>query len=89
MSPFEITMLVCFGAAWPLSIWKSYTSRRNGSKSVWFLLVVLIGYVSGVVHKIMYNPDPVVYLYALNGAMVATDIGLYFRNAALVARNER
>lgn len=84
MSPFEIAMLVCFGAAWPFSIWKSYTSRRNGGKSVWFLVVVLIGYVSGVIHKILYNPDPVVYLYALNGVMVAADIGLYVRNATLV-----
>ncbi|MBD3243619.1 MAG: hypothetical protein GF331_23720 [Chitinivibrionales bacterium] len=89
MSPFEITMLVCFGAAWPFSIWKSYTSRRNSGKSVWFLIVVFVGYVAGVIHKVLYNPDPVVYLYALNGIMVATDIGLYCRNAGLARRQSR
>lgn len=80
MSIFEIIMLICFGAAWPLSILKSYRSRQNSGKSVIFLVVVFCGYVSGCVHKALYNPDPVTYLYAANGLMVAMDIGLYFRN---------
>ncbi len=80
MSIFEIGMLVCFGAAWPFSIYKSFTSRQTAGKSLWFLIVVFIGYVSGVLHKLLYSFDPVIYLYALNGTMVAIDILLYFRN---------
>ena len=80
MSVFEIVMLVCFGAAWPFSIYKSWKSREVAGKSLVFLIVVLVGYASGVVHKILYRYDAVVFLYALNGLMVSVDIALYGRN---------
>ena len=80
MSVFEIMMLVCFGAAWPFSIYRSATSRSTAGKSVAFLFVVFIGYVAGVLHKLLYRYDYVIFLYALNGCMVLTDIVLYFRN---------
>lgn len=86
MSIFEILMLLCFGAAWPFSIFKSYTSRQIAGKSVLFLVVVFCGYVAGVVHKLVYSFDYVIYLYVLNGLMVFTDILLYFRNKRLLAR---
>ena len=80
MSPFEIIMLVCFGLAWPFSIYKSYTTREVGSKSLLFLFALLIGYVAGVIHKVFYLFDPVIYLYILNGLMVSVDIALTIRN---------
>jgi hypothetical protein len=80
MSMFEIIMLVCFGAAWPFSIYKSYKSRSNAGKSIFFLLVVSTGYLSGVLHKLIYSFDSVIYLYMLNFCLVLTDIILYFRN---------
>ena len=80
MSIFEIMMLICFGAAWPFSILKSYRSRSNRGKSALFLAVVLAGYIAGTLHKIHFNPDAVMYLYILNGIMVAVDLGLYVRN---------
>ena len=83
MSIFEALMLICFGAAWPLSIYKSYVTRRNGAKSLWFLCVVFVGYLSGCIHKLLYNLDPVIALYALNGTLVFTDILLYMRNVRL------
>ncbi len=86
-SVFEIVMLVCFGAAWPFSIYRSYKSRSNAGKSVAFLFVVLTGYVAGTLHKIFYNYDSVIYLYALNGALVLTDILLYFRNSRLAVKS--
>jgi hypothetical protein len=79
-SVFEILMLVCFGAAWPFSIYRSLTSRSIAGKSVIFLFVVLIGYAAGVLHKLLYRYDYVIFLYALNGCLVLTDIVLYFRN---------
>jgi hypothetical protein len=85
MSAFEIAMLLCFGAAWPFSICKSYTSRQNVGKSIIFLYVILAGYVSGVLHKALYSMDKVIYLYILNGLMVLTDIALYYRNRRLVS----
>jgi uncharacterized membrane protein len=80
MSIFEALMLICFGMAWPFSIYKTYTSKENSGKSLWFSYVVLAGYISGILHKLFYYYDFVIYLYVLNGLMVLTDIILYYRN---------
>ena len=84
MSPFEIIMQLCFGAAWPFSIYKSYKSRKNTGKSIVFLYVVVAGYIAGILHKIIYSYDPVIFLYALNSIMVTVDILLYYRNKKIV-----
>lgn len=81
MSIFEIIMLVCFGAAWPSSIYKSYTSRTAQGKSLIFLVIILTGYCAGVLHKLYFSFDWVILLYLLNGLMIAADILLYIRNA--------
>lgn len=73
-------MLVCFGAAWPVSIYKSWKSRSTAGKSVLFLWIIWAGYVSGVTYKILSNPDPVLGLYILNGVLVFLDILLYYKN---------
>lgn len=82
MSLFEALMLVCFGAAWPFSIYRSYKSGTNAGKSLFFLFVVLAGYIFGMIHKLLYSFDIVLYLYIANLLMVITDIILYFRNAS-------
>lgn len=76
-------MLVCFGAAWPVSIFRSYTSRQTGGKSFVFLLVIETGYIAGIIHKLIYNTDLVIWLYFLNCTMVFVDIILYIRNKKL------
>lgn len=83
MSIFEAIMLLCFGAAWPFSIWKSCKSRSNEGKSMKFMIVVEVGYLSGMLHKWLYSFDLVFFLYALNFMLVLTDILLYRRNARL------
>lgn len=80
MSVFEVVMLICFGAAWPANIMKSIKSRSVEGKSVLFLYVISLGYVFGIIHKIVYNYDFVVFLYALNLSMVLIDLMLYYRN---------
>ena len=80
MSVFEIAMLVCFGAAWPVSIYKSLTTRAVAGKSLFFLIIVLMGYVAGVLHKLVFHYDLVIFLYLLNALMVSLDIVLYLRN---------
>ncbi|MBI4682664.1 MAG: hypothetical protein HY757_06140 [Nitrospirae bacterium] len=89
MSIFEIAMLFCFGFAWPFSIYKSYKSGTNNGKSVVFLYIVLLGYLAGIMHKIMYSFDLVIVLYVTNGLMVLIDILLYCRNARITAENPR
>jgi len=86
MSIFEIIMLVCFGAAWPFSIYKSYKAESQDGKSLLFLVVIFIGYIAGILHKLFYNHDFVIYLYVLNALMVLADILLYFRPPKLVAQ---
>ena len=87
-SIFEAIMLLCFGAAWPFSIYRSYTSRSNKGKSLLFLLVVFVGYMSGVLHKIVYQMDIVIILYSLNLILVGTDILLYLRNTRITKREQ-
>ncbi len=86
MSLFEIIMLLCFGAAWPVSLWKSWTSRTNAGKSVAYLCIIVLGYVAGIIHKVLNDPDLVTFLYALNMTMVSADIVLWFRNDRLARR---
>lgn len=82
---FEAVMLVCFGMAWPVSILKSWRSRTNKGKSRFFLLIVFVGYLSGLIHKLWWQEkvDGVVWLYLLNAVMVAVDGILFYRNGWL------
>ena len=79
MSIFEALMLICFGASWPFSVIKSYKTKSAKGKSCLFLVLVVFGYSFGVVHKIVYNYDFVIFLYAYNGLMAFWDLMLYFK----------
>ena len=83
MSIFEAIMLICFGAAWPLNIYKSIKTRSAVGKSVFFLLVVMLGYVAGITHKLLYSRDIVMVLYIINLIMVTIDTVLYYRNVRI------
>ena len=83
MSVFEIFMLIFFGMAWPFNIARSIRSKTAKGKSVFFLYMLELGYISGILHKVFFNPDFVIWLYALNFAMVFVDILLYYRNRRL------
>lgn len=85
MSIFEALMLISFGAAWPIQLYKSYTSRRTAGKSIAFSYVVIFGYLAGITHKILYSKDIVLGLYILNLLMVAADVFLYYRNKRIEA----
>jgi hypothetical protein len=87
VSPFEIVMLVCFGAAWPVSIYKSLKTRQVAGKSLPFLVIILVGYMAGILHKILFRFDLVIYLYALNALMVSIDILVYLRNRLRYSRD--
>ncbi len=80
MSPYEIIMLLCFGAAWPFSIHKSYYSKSIAGKSSMFLIILLVGYIAGILNKVFYSYDGVIFLYIINFCMVSIDLFLYYRN---------
>jgi ABC-type multidrug transport system permease subunit len=83
MQIFEILMLICFGFAWPTSIYKSITSKSIEGKSVVFLYVIIAGYLFGIMHKIINDPDFVIVLYVLNAMMVFIDLLLYYKHKKL------
>ncbi|MGL6057712.1 MAG: hypothetical protein ACRC17_05300 [Culicoidibacterales bacterium] len=81
MSIYEFIMLACFGAAWPFSIYRSYRSQSTNGKSFVFLIVLIIGYIAGIINKLVYNYDAIIYLYVINCLMVSVDAILWLRNA--------
>jgi len=70
-------MLLCFGVSWPVSIIKTIRTRLIAGKSPLFMVIVMVGYSSGIVHKVMFSRDWVVALYLFNLVMVGIDLTLY------------
>lgn len=83
MGVFEFLMLVCFGLSWPFSIAKSIRSRSVKGKSIVFMAFVELGYIFGMVNKLLYSRDWVIWAYLACFMLVGADIVLYFRNARL------
>lgn len=74
-------MLVCFGISWPFNIAKSLRSRTAKGKSVAFELLIIAGYLCGLVGKlILGNLSYVVFFYIADILMVAADLVLTLRN---------
>ena len=88
MGIFEFLMLCCFGFSWPFSIAKSLKSKSAKGKSLGFMLLVEAGYVFGIVHKLLYSRNWVIWAYVVLFLVVAVDIALYFRNSAFDRRRE-
>lgn len=84
---FEFLMLCCFGFSWPFSIAKSWTSRSTKGKSLLFMLLIELGYIFGIVHKVLNNFNWVTWVYLVLFFVVLVDILLYFRNR-VIERNE-
>ena len=87
----EILMIVSFGASWPMNVVKSYKSRTAKGKSLAFLLLILAGYIAGIIsklvnHSYMANITQkwyVLFFYVLNLIMVGADLILYVRNSKI------
>ena len=77
-------MLVCFGISWPFNIAKSLRSRTAKGKSVAFELLIIAGYLCGLIGKfILGNLSYVVFFYIADILMVAADLVLTLRNRRL------
>lgn len=84
----ETIMLITFGCSWPFNIAKSLKSKTTLGKSVYFEIIVVIGYFFGIAAKlIIYNRTGVLqysfWFYILDILLVSTDICLYIRNYRL------
>ena len=81
MGIFELIMLICFGLSWPISVYKSMKSKSTKGKSVFFILAVIVGYVSGIIGKIVNDSvNYVLILYCVNLFVVSLDLCIYFYN---------
>lgn len=76
-------MLLCFAAAWPFNIYRSYVSRTALGKSVVFEIVVVVGYVFGMINNYLHGTNYVMFFYILDFALVTTDMALWVRNRRL------
>ncbi len=94
---FEAFTIFCFGLSWPISIYKSYTSRTAKGKSLFFEVFLILGYAIGIGRKFIQlsclGEDGFLFylsffFYILNFAEIAVDIILYFRNKRLDAVKE-
>ena len=87
----EILMVALFGASWPFNIIRAYKARTAKGTSLYFTLLIAIGYVMGIISKITasinYGEGYWNYLkifafvfYCINLAMLTVAILIYFRN---------
>ncbi|MDL2225685.1 hypothetical protein LJC20_05765 [Eubacteriales bacterium OttesenSCG-928-M02] len=80
----EAAMVICFGISWPVSILKSLRTRSTKGKSLFFLMMIFLGYICGILAKIFGGSITYVFFfYVLNAVMVGIDMLLYFRNRRL------
>lgn len=85
MSIFEALMMLGFGLAWPCNIYKSVKTKTAAGKSFAFMITIELAYLCGVIHKVFYNFDAVIWLYIANFVMVLIDLMLMIRNRKLDA----
>ena len=93
----EVIMIVSFGASWPMNVIKSYKARTAKGKSLWFLLLIIFGYIAGIISKLINEAYMasiatkwyVLFFYILNLVMVSTDLALYIRNYRLDQKEEK
>lgn len=69
-----------FGLAWPFNIYKSVKTKTAAGKSFAFMITIELAYLCGVLHKVFYNLDAVVWLYIANFVMVFIDLMLMTQN---------
>ena len=73
MSLYEAGMLICFGASWPFAVYKTYKTKAVKGKSRLFLILIIFGYIFGIINKILNSVDFVLWLYVINLLLVGTD----------------
>ena len=77
----EATMIILFGISWPLSVYKSFKTKTAKGKSILFLSFILVGYLMGILGKILSHKITWVFIfYCINLLMVSIDFTLYFIN---------
>ena len=86
----EAAMLICFGLSWPLSLYKNIKARSAKNMSLQFTLLIITGYIAGIIAKIIgHNVNYVLAIYLLNLVIVSANIIVYFINKKHDKENEQ
>lgn len=72
-------MLFCFGFSWPFAIVRTLRAKRVDGKSPVFAILVMVGYLCGIAAHAIKGGDWLIWIYAIDLALVATDFALYLR----------
>lgn len=77
----EATMLICFGLSWPISVYKNIKSHSAKNMSLYFNLLIIIGYIAGICAKFyMHAFNYVLAVYVINLLIVSINLIVYFTN---------
>lgn len=77
----EAAMLICFGFSWPMSVYKNIKAKTAKSMSLQFILLIIAGYVAGILAKVYtHTYNYVLVVYILNLAIVSANVVVYFIN---------
>ena len=83
-SILETIMLICFGLSWPINLRKAYLARTAKDTSLSFILLIITGYIAGILAKLVSGQINYVLIgYFFNLIMVSCNLIVYFRNTAL------
>lgn len=84
----ETVMLVCFGASWPISVVKNIKAKTARSMSIQFILLIIFGYVAGIIGKIISGQiNYVLAVYLVNLVFVTVNLAVYFINKKYDSRS--
>ena len=79
-------MLICFAFSWPFNIVKNYRARTNVGTSIFFMSIVLMGYIFGIANKFVSDDvNYVLAFYFLDLFLVTIGILVYIRNRRFTA----
>lgn len=77
-------MLACFGISWPINVAKSLRARSAKGKSIFFEVIIIVGYLFGIAGKFLSGAVNFVFaLYFINLIVVSIDLALTIRNKHL------
>ena len=86
---FETVMLVCFGLSWPINVVKAYKSQTTKGTSLPFIFLIIIGYVAGIIAKVIAGQtNYVLIVYVINLMIVLLNVAVYARNYQLDKKNQ-
>lgn len=86
----ETIMLICFGFSWPANVIKNVQARSAKNMSLPFILLIISGYIAGILAKILsHQINYVLIVYILNLLIVSVNVFIYFRNKKIDACSEK